>query len=298
MREPIYLVLASLCIANALVGCVLMIIHVKCVSRRICSDAWDKVAESIIGSEDEHEEYLEDVDWKGIGMKPILQWGPKGHKNPYVYDLDRQYSEDSMDYKEQKNVHMKVIRPIYLSKQKGYMYIAFTVMVVLYTSMNLLGYLVPYLSPGEEHRPETMEFFLATVFIPQGFMITFFLFLAFQIDYRHHNMALYAIFVVVLCFQLPRAIMSLSMVSDHISIQSVFMDWMLVLMSVRHALLFPWVSGKPELKKHIRHYIRAYKHVRNIQVSERTFIINRKRKWEEKNEKRANLMLPSLQESL
>ena len=290
MSYNVYLGIASLCVANAFFGCFLVVLHVTIVARSICHRAWDEVCERLIGSEDELPEYLEDIDWKGVGYKPIFEWGDKGKNNPYIYELSRLYSEDSMTVEEQKSVHMSVIQALYISRNRGFIFIWFSAMFCAYTTMCLFGFV---LIPGDEMSPETMEFSLMTVFVPQGFLVTFFLLLAFQSEYQYHNLSIYAVFIVVLCFQIPRAIISITLVSGHMSPLMVGMNWMVVLMAFHHTLGFPTVSGKGELKKHIRHYIRAYKHVRNLDKTEKAFIVERGRKLRDQNAKRRRLLLPT-----
>ena len=294
LDQTVYLVLACLCIAIAVLNVFLMLLHVTLVSKRICVTAWDQVVERTIGSEDEHEEYLEDVDKRGIGKKPIFDWGTQGFANPYVYDLKRLYSKDMMDIDDQRAVHLSPFQALYLSRGRGYMYIGFTLMILASTVMNLLGYLM-FPDQGEDSPllPENMEFPLISVFIPQTLMMLFaLLFLAFHNGYRNHHLALHMVFVVGLCFTFPQAVMDITRTPHRMNIMMVAMDWMIVLMSLRHAVWFPVVSGRGDLKKHMRHYIRANKHAKNLDVTERSFILQRKQKIEYKNKKRQQLVLP------
>jgi hypothetical protein len=293
MGRTLFMSLSTLCIVMMVVALSMVVIHVTVVARNICHGAWDQVCERYIGSEDEHPEYLEDIDGRGVGKKPIFDWGNAGIRNPHVYKLDRAYLRDSMDVYEQKQVHVRTIQSMYLSRNRGLMFIGFHAMTLVYTTMSLLGYTI---IPGMGLQPpESMEFMLVTVFLPQSLLLVFFLYLGFQNEYQYHNTALYATFVVVLCFQTPGAMMSLTMVPKHMSPMMVAMNWMLVLMAFRHTLAFPLLSGRGELKQHIRHYVRAHRHMRNLDETERSFVIKHEQHMEERNQKRSRMMLPPVE---
>lgn len=283
MDRALYISLSSFCVINSFFIAILIpFISIK-ISNRICENAWDEVCSDFIGSEQEYEDYLEEFNNEHVDCKKIFDFGNEGRQNPYVYELDTLYSRDSMSVEEQRQVHININRNIYISRRKIVLYIFLSIAFVLYNFLSLFGYL---LIPGEEGNrgPGIMEIFLVIFFIPLNVLLTIFLGLSIKDNYRMHNICLHYLSIITVCFVLPMAIISITTKYNDISIIVVVINWILLLISIRITVMFPIVSGKVELKKHMRHYIRANHHVKRSNITPTSFLIHTKERMRERQQ--------------
>jgi len=296
-NQTVYLVLASLGVANTVLVTILVSLHVTRISRKICRDAWDEVCETFIGSDDDGEHELEEEYLNDVGQmmmdnhynKPLFEWSKFGWDNRYVYNTNP-FRTEEMTIDDQRKVHIDTIDPKYMPRGKAALFIGTCIMIVIHETIHLLGYL--FIPTMDKMGPENMMFLLIVFFLPKGLLMVMMILLSFRNGFRHHAVALHGIPLICLTLTIPKAVMSISTVSDHISPFSVILDWTVVFMSLRLFLWFPYAVGKASLKDDIHRYIRAFVHSGRSQENQMDYILRCEQKDNDRVSRRQTLCLP------
>ena len=295
--ETTYLVLSSICIANTVLVTILVSLHVTRISRKICRNAWDEVCETFIGSDDDGEHELEEDYLKDVGQmmvdrhynKPLFEWSKHGWDNRYTYNTNP-FRMEEMTIEDQRMVHINTIIPKYMSNGKAALFIGMCLLIVIHATIHLLGYL--FIPTMAKMGPKNMMFLLIVFFLPKGLLMVAMILLSFRNGFRHHAIALHGIPLLCLALTIPKAIMSITTVSDHVSPFMVLLDWTVVLVSFRLFLWFPYVVGKGSLKDHIHRYIRGFVHSDRSKENQMDYVLRCEQSDNDRVSRRQTLCLP------
>jgi hypothetical protein len=289
-----YFVIASVCIANVLLVTLLVAWSVTRTSRKVCRQVWDQVCQVYIGSDDEgdhemEEKYMEDVGRMMLDRsynRPLFFWTKGGSNNRYVYNTNP-FRNDQMSVDDQRKVHIKAILPTYMPRKKAVFFIVLCVLVVAHTSIHLLGFLAWPLG-----GPDVMMIPMVMFFVPKGMLMLGMTVLSIRNNYQNHAAALYGIPLVCLAMMLPKGLMNILTVPQHISPFFVLLDWLVILCALRLVLWFPRFAGSIALKDYIHRYIRASVHDQRTKDTRVDFVLRSDQRDEDRLRRRANQCLP------